>query len=113
MSTSFPIGFFYCSKPIVLYSSISFSCSIEFKESLSQSNTHVQEPLKHSDVHVQADSSSHTNLPSNHVINVLLNLVINVESRDIGCAFEVVFQVGGLATTTCIDMGFGINAINR
>ena len=111
--TSFPIGFFYCSEPIILYSSISSSCSTEFKEPLSQSNTHVQEPLKHSDVHVQADPSSHTNLPSDHVINVLPNLVINAESWDIGCAFEVVSQAGGLATTTCIDMGSGINAISH
>ena len=35
LSTSFSIGFFYCSEPIVLYSSILFSCSIEFKEPLS------------------------------------------------------------------------------
>ena len=96
-----------------MYSLISSSCSTEFKEPLSQSNTHVQEPLKHSDVHVWADPSSHTNLPSDHVINVLLNLVINVESRDIGCAFEVVSQAGGLATTTCIDMGSGINVISH
>ena len=112
LSTSFPIGFFYCSEPIVLYSSISSSCSTEFKEPLSQSNTHIQEPLKHSDVHIRADPSSHTNLPSDHVINVLPNLVINAESRDIGCAFEVVSQVGGLATTTCIDTGSGINVIS-
>ena len=95
-----------------MYSSISSNCSTEFKEPLSQSNTYVQEPLKHSDVHVWADPSSHTNLPSDHVINVLLNLVINVESQDIGCAFEVVSQAGGLATTTCIDTGSGINAIS-
>ena len=47
------------------------------------------------------------------MINVLLNLVINAESQDIGCAFEVVSQVGGLATTTCIDTGSGINAISH
>ena len=28
------------------------------------------------------------------------------------CAFEVVSQVGGLATTTCIDTGSDINVIN-
>ena len=98
--------------PVDSLSSISPSCSIEYKEPLSQSNTHIQEPLKHSDVHVQADPSSHTNLLSDHVINVLLNLVINVESQDIGCAFEVVSQAGGLATTTCIDIGSGINVIS-
>ena len=95
-----------------MYSSISFSCSTEFKEPLSQSNTHVQEPLKHSDVHVWANPSSHTNLSSDHVINVFPNLVINAKSWDIGCAFEVVSQAGGLATTTCINTGFGINAIS-
>ena len=47
------------------------------------------------------------------MINILLNLVINVESWDIGCAFEVVSQAGGLATTTCIDIGFDINAISH
>ena len=96
-----------------MYSLISSSCSTEFKEPLSQSNTHVQEPLKHSDVHIWIDPSSHTNLPSDHVINVFLNLVINAESQDIDCAFKVVSQAGRLATTTCIDMGSGINAISH
>ena len=98
--------------PVDSLSSISPSCSTEYKEPLSQSNTHVQEPLKHSDVYVWTDPSSHTNLPLDHVINVLPNLVINAESQDIGCAFEVVSQVGGLATTTCIDTGSGINVIS-
>ena len=38
--------------PVDSLSSISPSYSTEYKESLSQSNTHVQEPLKHSNVHI-------------------------------------------------------------